>query len=139
MEASKRKGSSMTVSFNHTIVFSRDKQVSASFFTSLFDLPDAVSTGPFLAVQLDNGVTLDFADPPIDVLPQHYAFLVGEEDFDGIYGRILERGMDHWADPHKTRPGEINRNDGGRGVYFHDPAGHNLEIITRPYGSGSRS
>ncbi|MCA1006872.1 VOC family protein [Rhodococcus hoagii] len=126
----------MTISFNHTIVFSRDRSVAAAFFTELFGLPDAVSAGPFLAVRLDNDVTLDFATLEIEVLPQHYAFLVSEADFDDIYGRIRERGMDHWADPRKTRPGEINHNDGGRGVYFHDPDGHNLEIITRPYGSG---
>ncbi|RDI32705.1 hypothetical protein DEU38_103442 [Rhodococcus sp. AG1013] len=136
MEASYHKGSSMAISLNHTIVFAQDKHVSAFFLTSLFGLPDPVPAGPFLAVQLENGVTLDFADPPIDVLPQHYAFLVSEEDFDRIYGLIVERGMEHWADPHKSRPGAFNRNDGGRGVYFHDPAGHNLEIITRPYGSG---
>lgn len=126
----------MTISFNHTIVFSRDRSVSALFFTTLFGLPDAVADGPFLAVGLDNGVTLDFATSPVEVLPQHYAFLVSETDFDAIYGRIRANGMDHWADPRKARPGEINRNDGGRGVYFHDPDGHNLEIITRPYGSG---
>ncbi|MFM1722354.1 VOC family protein [Rhodococcus sp. PAM 2766] len=126
----------MTISFNHTIVFSRDRSVSALFFTTLFGLPDAVAAGPFLAVGLGNGVTLDFATSPVEVLPQHYAFLVSETDFDAIYGRICANGMDHWADPRKARPGEINRNDGGRGVYFHDPDGHNLEIITRPYGSG---
>ncbi|NKS75493.1 VOC family protein [Prescottella equi] len=125
----------MTISFNHTIVFSRDRAVSAHFFTELFGLPDPVAAGPFLAVALDNGVTLDFATSPVDVLAQHYAFLVSEADFDSIYGRIRARGMEHWADPRKTRPGEINHNDGGRGVYFHDPDGHNLEIITRPYGS----
>ena len=68
--------------------------------------------------------------------PQHYAFLVSEPEFDGIHERILERGLDHWADPGRTRPGEINRNDGGRGVYFLDPDGHVLEALTRPYGSG---
>ncbi|RVW00407.1 VOC family protein [Rhodococcus spongiicola] len=122
----------MSISLNHTIVLARDKQVSASFLTTLFGLPDAVPVGPFLAVHLDNDVTLDFADPPVEVLPQHYAFQVTEEDFDVIYGRILERGLEHWADPHNTQPGEINRNNGGRGVYFRDPAGHNLEILTRP-------
>ncbi|RVW05694.1 VOC family protein [Rhodococcus xishaensis] len=122
----------MAISLNHTIVLARDKQVSASFLTTLFDLPDAVPVGPFLAVRLHNDVTLDFADPPVEVLPQHYAFQVTEEEFDAIYGRILERGLEHWADPHNTRPGEINRNNGGRGVYFRDPAGHNLEILTRP-------
>ena len=70
------------------------------------------------------------------VLPQHYAFLVSEDEFTAIYGRIRERGLQHWADPRGQHPGEINRNDGGRGVYFQDPSGHYLEILTRPYGSG---
>jgi len=72
-----------------------------------------------------------------DIRPQHYAFLVSEDEFDAIYGRIRERGMQHWADPRGSRPGEINHNDGGRGVYFQDPGGHYLEILTRPYGSGA--
>jgi catechol 2,3-dioxygenase-like lactoylglutathione lyase family enzyme len=91
-----------------------------------------------MAVQLDHGATLDYADVPAgeEVRPQHYAFLVGEADFDAIYGKISARGMEHWADPRGARPGQINHNDGGRGVYFRDPAGHYLEILTRPYGSG---
>ncbi|TJZ80263.1 VOC family protein [Rhodococcus oryzae] len=131
------QGVSLTISFNHTIVAAKDKQLSAYFFTTLFGLPDPVPAGFFLAVQLDNGVTLDFAEPPphLDVTPQHYAFLVSEDDFDSIYGRILERKMKHWADPRQSATG-INTNDGGRGTYFLDPAGHFLEIITRPYGSG---
>ncbi|MFE3292221.1 VOC family protein [Rhodococcus sp. NPDC059234] len=137
MEASDRKGFSLTISFNHTIVAAKDKQHSAYFFTWLFGLPDPVPAGHFLAVQLDNGVTLDFAEPPphLEVQPQHYAFLVSEDDFDSIYGRICEIGMEHWADPRQSAHG-INTNDGGRGTYFLDPAGHYLEIITRPYGSG---
>ena len=71
-----------------------------------------------------------------EIQPQHYAFLVSEKEFDSIYGKIRDRGTQHWADPRGSRPGEINHNDGGRGVYFQDPAGHYLEIITRPYGSG---
>ncbi|EHI46411.1 glyoxalase/bleomycin resistance protein/dioxygenase [Rhodococcus opacus PD630] len=126
----------MPISFNHTIVAAKNKQESASFFTTLFGLPDAVPAGHFLAVALDNGVSLDFAEPPIEFQPQHYAFLVGEDDFDRIYGLIVEWGLDHWADPRQTLPGTINTNDGGRGVYFLDPSGHYLEIITRPYGSG---
>ncbi|MFC9789017.1 VOC family protein [Rhodococcus sp. NPDC127528] len=127
----------MTISFNHTIVAARDKQHSAYFFTRLFGLPDPIPAGHFLAVQLDNGVTLDFAEPPphLEVQPQHYAFLVSEDDFDSIYGRIRDIGMEHWADPRQSAHG-INTNDGGRGTYFLDPAGHYLEIITRPYGSG---
>jgi catechol 2,3-dioxygenase-like lactoylglutathione lyase family enzyme len=89
-------------------------------------------------VETANGVSLDFATVADgdDVVTQHYAFLVSEDEFDEIFGRILERGLDHWADPGRHQPGQINRNDGGRGVYFPDPSGHLLEIITRPYGSG---
>jgi len=130
------KGSTVTISFNHTIVAAKNKQESATFFTTLFGLPDAVPAGHFLAVALDNGVSLDFAEPPVEFPPQHYAFLVGEDDFDRIYGLIVEWGLEHWADPRQTLPGTINTNDGGRGVYFLDPSGHYLEIITRPYGSG---
>ena len=54
-----------------------------------------------------------------------------------IFGRIQQRGLPYWADPGRRRSGEINHNDGGRGVYWEDPNGHFLEIITRPYGSGS--
>ena len=94
--------------------------------------------GPFLVVQVANDVSLDFAGADHGpVHPQHYAFLVGEAEFDEIFGRIKERGLPYWADPSHRRPGEINHNDGGRGVYWDDPNGHSLEIITRPYGSGS--
>ena len=128
----------MTITFNHTIVAAKDKAASATFFTDLFGLPPAKPFGQFLAVGLEHGVSLDFADRgDADIRPQHYAFLVSEADFDAIYGRIRDRGLEHWADPRLSRPGEINHNDGGRGVYFCDPAGHFLEIITRPYGSGS--
>lgn len=61
------------------------------------------------------------------------SFLVSEPEFNAIFGRIQERGLAYWADPSRTKPGEINRRDGGRGVYFQDPSGHLLEIITRPY------
>jgi catechol 2,3-dioxygenase-like lactoylglutathione lyase family enzyme len=126
----------MGIAFNHTIVAARNKQESAAFFTDLFGLPPATAFGPFMVVQLEHGASMDFADAAADIRPQHYAFLVSEDDFDAIYGRIKARQLQHWADPRAGRPGEINHNDGGRGVYFRDPAGHSLEIITRPYGSG---
>ena len=129
----------MAITFNHTIVAARDRSESAEFFTELFGLPKAKEFGPFLAVELNHGASLDYAQvgEDEDIHPQHYAFLVSEEEFSEIYGRIQARGLQHWADPMGSRPGEINRNDGGRGVYFQDPAGHYLEIITRPYGSGA--
>lgn len=126
----------MPIELNHTIVLAADKERSARFLTELFDLPPAKPFGPFLAVEVANAVTLDYMDTGDPIVSQHYAFLVGEDDFDRIFGRIRDRGMDYWADPAKARPGEINRDDGGRGVYFDDPDGHRLEIITRPYGSG---
>ena len=129
----------MAITFNHTIVAAADREQSATFFTEVFGLPAAREFGPFLAVELNHGVSLDFAQLPggADIRPQHYAFLVSEEEFDAIYGRIRDRGLQYWADPHGQHPGEINHNEGGRGVYFPDPTGHYLEILTRPYGSGS--
>ncbi len=129
----------MAIEFNHTIVAARDRTESATFFTEMFGLPAAKEFGPFLAVTIAHRASLDYAQAPAgaDIVPQHYAFLVSESEFDEIYGRIRQRGLQHWADPHGQHPGEINHHDGGRGVYFRDPSGHNLEIITRPYGSGS--
>ncbi len=129
----------MAIAFNHTIVAAKDRTASATFFAELFGLPEPKEFGPFLAVPLAHDASLDYAQVGADdeIRPQHYAFLVSEEDFDAIYGRIRDRGLQHWADPRRSRPGEINHNDGGRGVYFQDPAGHYLEILTRPYGSGA--
>lgn len=124
----------MSIKLNHTIVHSRDKHESARFLTDLFGLPDAVPFGPFLGVEVGNEVTLDFYDETGASSPQHYAFLVSEEAFDQIFGRITARSLPYWADPGHRQKGEINTHDGGRGVYFEDPSGHNLEIITRPYG-----
>jgi hypothetical protein len=127
----------MTISFNHTIVAARDKQKSAEFLAELFDLPSPKPFGHFMVVALEHGVNLDFADvgEGEEIRRQHYAFLVSEQEFDTIYGKIRARGLQHWADPGQRRPGEINHHHGGRGVYFPDPAGHGMEILTRPYGS----
>lgn len=127
----------MTVQLNHTIVASRDKVSSATFLADLLGLDAPVPFGPFLVVEVANGVSLDFIDDDGPIHPQHYAFLVSEPEFDEIFGRIRERGLEHWADPAKHTANEINTHDGGRGVYWEDPDGHFLEIITRPYGSGT--
>ena len=126
----------MAVQLNHTIVYCRDQQASAAFMSEVFGLPEAPRFGPFLVVEMANGVSLDYHDVDGDIQSQHYAFLVSEDDFDAIFGRVQQRGLQYWADPHQNEPGEINHHDGGRGVYFPDPDGHLLEIITRPYGSG---
>jgi catechol 2,3-dioxygenase-like lactoylglutathione lyase family enzyme len=125
----------MAIELNHTIVNVRDKRESAAFLAELFDLPAPKPFGSyFMTVQLANGVTLDFCDDDRPIDPQHYAFLVSDAEFDTIFGRIQARGMQYWADPARKVGGQINHHDGGRGVYFEDPSGHFLEIITVPYG-----
>ncbi len=127
----------MPVQLNHTIVHARDKGASAAFLAEILGLGEPKPFGPFLGVVVDNDVTLDFVDHGDgEILHEHYAFLVGEAEFDEIFGRIRSRNMPYWADPHHDVPGEINTRDGGRGCYFDDPDGHVLEILTRPYGSG---
>jgi len=127
----------LPVQLNHTIVWCTDQRRSAAFLAEMLGRPPARRFMHFLVVDMDNGVSLDFYEKTGDVALQHYAFLIGEADFDAVYARIRERGLAHWADPARTKPGEINRHWGGRGVYFQDPDGHLLEVITRPYGSES--
>jgi catechol 2,3-dioxygenase-like lactoylglutathione lyase family enzyme len=124
------------VQLNHTIVSAHDSEASATFLADVLGLPAPERYGPFMVVDTDNGVSLDFIDADGEIVPQHYAFLITEPEFDEIFGRIRERELTHWADPAQRQPGQINRADGGRGVYFSDPDGHLLEILTRPYGSG---
>ncbi len=126
----------MAVELNHTIVKVRDKEASATFYRDVLGLDEFTTYGPFTVISLANGATLDFIeDSPVH--SQHYAFLVAEDDFDGIRDRIVERGLTYWGDPSRRMVNEINHEDGGRGLYWDDPDGHFLEIITRPYGSGS--
>ncbi len=127
----------MTVEFNHTIIWARDSKASARFLAEVLGLPAPVRFGPFEVVTTANGVSLDFMDGKDEIHSRHFAFLVSDGEFDDIFGRIRERGLSYWADPARNKVGEINHHDGGRGVYFEDANGHLLEIITRPYGSGS--
>ncbi|MFE7211483.1 VOC family protein [Streptomyces sp. NPDC057611] len=123
----------MTASFNHTIIASKDREESARFFRELLEVRAAPSWGPFTNIQLADGVLLQFAEPPVEIQMQHYAFLVDDDLFDRAYQRLRDHGIEYWADPHLQLPGEINHEHGGRGVYFKDPAGHGIELITRPY------
>lgn len=124
----------MGVQLNHTIVSCRDQEASSRFMAGILGRPAPKRFGPFHVVDLDNGVSLDFLSTDKPIATQHYAFLISEPEFDAIFGRIQALGLDYWADPRCARPGEINHHDGGRGVYFPDPDGHFLEVITRPYG-----
>lgn len=121
----------MAVQLNHTIVSARDKEASARFLAEILGLAAPRPFGPFMCVETANGVGLDY-DDRWPVAPQHYAFLVSEEEFDAIFARVVSRGIDYWADPGHQRQGVLN--DNGRGFYFEDPCGHNMEVLTRPYG-----
>jgi catechol 2,3-dioxygenase-like lactoylglutathione lyase family enzyme len=114
----------MTVTFNHTIIAAEDRNESARFFRELLELSEAPSWGVFTKVQLDDGVLLQFVEPPVEIQMQHYAFLVDEDRFDRAYRRLRAGSIEHWADPQMRRPGETNTEHGGRGVCLKDPAGH---------------
>ncbi|MGW2276527.1 VOC family protein [Streptomyces sp. NPDC001770] len=122
------------VQLNHTAVYATDRHLSAEFIATILGLEVGAPFGPFLPVDLGNGVTLDYyakTDEPIQ--SQHYAFLVPEARFHAMIARLEAVGVTYWADPHHTEPGRINHLSGGHGAYFEDPDGHNMEIMTRPY------
>jgi hypothetical protein len=124
----------MSVQLNHTIVHVSDKDRAAADLAEILGVAAPTTYGPFRVLMLDNDVSLDFADDHGEPDRQHYAFLVSEDEFGAIHQRIVDRGLTFWADPFHRREGEINTNDGGRGHYWEDADGHNLEIITVPYG-----
>ncbi len=125
----------MTISLNHTIIDGRDNEKSATFLTEILGLAPHTIIGHF-AVVLVGDTSLDFLETDGEITQRHFAFLVSEAEFDKIFKRITGRGLTYWADPSRKEAGHINHWDGGRGLYFDDPDGHLLEIITRPYGSG---
>lgn len=125
----------MTAGLNHTIVWCSDRHRSSAFMADMLGLPAPAPFLHFMVVPLANGVSMDFMEKPAPIAPQHYAFLVSDAEFDAGMARIVERGLDFWADPARQQAGEINHHWGGRGVYFADPDGHLLELITKPYGS----
>ena len=125
----------MPARLNHTIVAARDKDASAVFLAEILGLPAPLELGPFAVVAVGDRLTLDYMEAEGEIVSQHYAFLVEETEFDEIFTRIVQRGITYWADPYRRNREAINHWDDGRGLYFDDPNGHLLEIITRPYGS----
>lgn len=123
----------MDVQLNHTIVWCRDQARSAAFLTSILGLPPPKRFMHFLVVELSNEVSIDYFETTDAIALQHLAFKVSEPDFDVVLGRLREQVPQIWADPARTQPGEINHFGGGRGVYFEDPDGHLLEVLTRSY------
>ncbi|MFI7102544.1 VOC family protein [Streptomyces sp. NPDC050161] len=126
--------SAASVQLNHTVVHASDRHLSAEFIATILGLEVGAPFGPFLPVDLGNGVTLDYyekRDEPIQ--SQHYAFLVPEAQFPTMIARLEAVGVTYCADPSHTEPGRTNNLFGGQGAYFADPDGHNMEIMTRPY------
>ncbi len=125
----------MTIELNHTIVPARDKDASARFFSQIFGVPYEPSGRYFAAVQVNDRLTLDF-DDDYEATEQfgvhHYAFHVSDEEFDQIFGRVKEAGLAYGSEPGHPDNGTLNNWNGGRGVYFRDPSGHLLELLTRP-------
>lgn len=121
----------MPVKLDHTIVTARDKAESATFLSEILGLGTPIATGHFLAVALDNGVSLDFSSVEEGaVRPQHFAFQVSDAEFDSVLERIKDRNVPYWADPRQTRPGKVDQRANGRAIYFADPSGHWLEVLT---------
>ncbi|MFS0692232.1 VOC family protein [Streptomyces nitrosporeus] len=123
-----------TVRLDHTAVYASDRRLSAEFIAVILGLEVGAPFGPFLPVDLGNGVTLDYYEKRTEpIQSQHYAFLVPEDRFDAAVARLEAVGVTYYADPGHTEPGRTNSLFGGRGAYFEDPDGHNMEIMTRPY------
>ena len=122
----------MTARFNHTIIASLEPEAMAEFYTDLLEVEEVESWGVFTNIRIGDGVLLQFATPPIEFPPQHYAYRL-DDDFDRAYAKIIERGPEHWADARRALPGAINHDHGGRGVYLLDPSGHYLELLTGAY------
>ncbi|MBD2292921.1 VOC family protein [Anabaena sphaerica FACHB-251] len=120
----------MTITLNHTIVPARDKEAAASFFAEIFGLKVESPIGHFAAVHVNDKLTLDFADRE-DFESHHYAFHVSEQEFDEIFARVKQAGLEYSSDPMHENKGEMNHRKGGRGFYFYDIDGHNLELLTR--------
>lgn len=120
----------MPVQLNHIIIPSRDKVASSRFLAHILGVDEPVDVGHFMALTVANGVTLDYDDDVDEFRSQHCAFLVTDDEFDPIFQRVQEAGVTYFADPGHRLAGEINHRNGGRGFYFADPDGHNMEVFT---------
>jgi len=112
----------MEAQLNHLVVGAENRDESARFLADILGLSPPVRFGPFTQVETGNGVAIDFEEESVFGHRQHLAFPVTEREFDEAFGRVRDRGCTYWADPWGLTPGEINHNDGGRGVYFEDPS-----------------
>lgn len=125
----------MPVTLNHIIVHASEPLATAEFFADILNLPPPRRLAHFTVLQVGE-TSLDFLPTDEAITSRHFAFLTSEAEFKDLLSRIEARNLPYWADPFHNIPNQINRWDDGHGVYFDDPNGHLLEVITRPYGSG---
>jgi catechol 2,3-dioxygenase-like lactoylglutathione lyase family enzyme len=121
----------MTITLNHTIVPARDKQASAEFFARLFGLQVDEKHGHFAPVRVNDTLTLLF-DEDSSFESHHLAFHVSDAEFDQIFQRIRDAKLAYGSAPWSLEDAKLNDWNGGRGVYFKDPNGHVLELMTVP-------
>lgn len=122
--------------FHHLMIATTDPHGTADYFSDLLATPEPFTDGFFRTIVLGDQVVMNFAAAPGGLSPQHYAFLVDDAHFDRILARFHDEGTDYWADPPRTRPGELGAVDGapaGRRMYFVGPDGHYLELLTARY------
>jgi catechol 2,3-dioxygenase-like lactoylglutathione lyase family enzyme len=119
----------MAIQLDHTIVPALDRDVSAKFFARIFGLAYDGPHGYFAPVRVNDSLTLDF-DTDTDFKPGHYAFKVSDAEFDAMFARIKDEGVPYGGGPGTPDNMQTYTHKGGRGVYFRDPAGHLLELLT---------
>lgn len=117
------------IELNHTIVPSEDKGLCAEFYARIFGFELLGPAGHFVQVRVSPSLVFDF-DNREKFEHHHYAFKVSEAEFDEIFGRIKEQ-IPYGSGPGSVDDMDINHRNDGRGVYFCDPDGHILELLTR--------
>jgi catechol 2,3-dioxygenase-like lactoylglutathione lyase family enzyme len=121
----------MTIRLDHTIVPAKDKVAAAAFFADIFGFTVKPGQGYFAQVQVNESLTLDFADAP-EPLSHHYAFHISEAEFEAIFGRVQAKGIPYGSEPYNRTNTQLYTRRGGRGFYFDDPNGQVLEVMTVP-------
>jgi catechol 2,3-dioxygenase-like lactoylglutathione lyase family enzyme len=124
----------MSIELDHTIVPARDRRAAAELLARILGVAWAESgIGPFCPVYVSDGLTLDI-DQAEGAFPiQHYAFRVGDAEFDAIVSRLQALGIDYRSTPHGAVDRQINTQWGGRIVYWSVPDGHVWEALTVSY------
>ena len=124
----------MSIELDHSIVSAKDKVAAARQLAELLGVPwSATALGPFSAVYVNDGLTLDFIDTDEDFPVQHFCFRVNSEEFDAILGRIQAAGIPYRSSVRGPMDGQVSTQFGGKGIYWNEPEGHQWEMLTVSY------